>query len=264
MKFEIIDFHTHPFLVNDNNICAHKSLLNMNGDTILKLMDMLNISKFCGSAISCAHKKEYFDGDNEWVRVSTQNQLALELQKYYKGRYIPGFHIHPDYVEESIKEIDKMKELGVNLIGELVPYIHNYSIQNNTNLDEILDYASKKDMLVSFHTMDETSTDELIKKHKDLKIVLAHPGEYDGIKKHIERMKMSDNCYLDISGTGILRYGMLSRLVNEVGADRILFGSDYPTCNPIPYLYAVTEDIYLTDSEKALILGKNAKRLLKI
>ena len=72
---------------------------------------MLNISKFCGSAISCAHKKEYFDGDNEWVRVSTQNQLALELQKYYKGRYIPGFHIHPDYVEESIKEIDKISEV---------------------------------------------------------------------------------------------------------------------------------------------------------
>ena len=103
-----------------------------------------------------------------------------------------------------------------------------------------------------------------VKNHKNITIVLAHPGEKSDILCHIERMKANDNCYLDISGTGILRYGMLARLVKEVGAERILFGSDYPTCNPIPYLYAVINDEYISDSDKALILAGNAKRLLNI
>ncbi len=263
MKFEVIDFHTHPFPERINNICSHKDILDMDKDHILKLMDKLNISKFCGSVISSHHPKTYEEGESEWTRISELNQISLDLQKYYKGRYIPGFHIHPDFVEESINEIDKMKSLGVNLIGELVPYIHNYSM-DNSGLDEIINYAENKDMVLSFHTMDNESMDKLVKNHKNIKIVLAHPGEREDVLRHIDRMKQNENCYLDISGTGILRYGMLARLVKEVGADRILFGSDYPTCYPTPYLYAVTQDEYLTDSEKALILSGNAKRLLNI
>ncbi len=263
MKFEVIDFHTHPFPETVNNICSHKDVLDMDKDHILKLMDKLNISKFCGSVISSYHPKTYVKGESEWTRIQEQNNCAIKLQKYYNGRYIPGFHIHPDFVEESIKEIDRMKGLGVNLIGELVPYMHNYSMDNDA-LDEILDYAENKDMVLSFHTMSKESMDKMVKSHKNLKIVLAHPGEKTELLEHIERIKNNENCYIDISGTGIFRYGMLARLVKEVGAERVLFGSDYPTCSPIPYIYAVTEDEYLTDSEKALILSGNAKRLLNI
>ena len=263
MKFEVIDFHTHPFSHQSNNICSHKDIIDMDKDHILKLMDSLNISKFCGSVINAHHPKVYEEGETEWTRISTVNQISLDLQKYYNGRYIAGFHIHPDFVEESIKEIDKMRSLGVNLIGELVPYIHNYSM-DNSGLDEIIDYAENKDMVLSFHTMDNDSMDRLVKNHKNIKIVLAHPGEKSDLMCHIERMKANENCFLDISGTGILRYGMLARLVKEVGADRILFGSDYPTCYPTPYLFSVIHDEYLSDSDKALILAGNAKRLLNI
>ena len=153
MKFEVIDFHTHPFPCSVNNICSHKDVIDMDKDHILNLMDKLSITKFCGSVISTYHPKTYQENESEWTRIQQQNQLALDLQKYYKGRYIPGFHIHPDFVEESFKEIDKMKGLGVNLVGELVPYMHNYSMDNGGKLDEILDYAEKQDMIVSFHTM---------------------------------------------------------------------------------------------------------------
>ena len=72
-----------------------------------------------------------------------------------------------------------------------------------------------------------------------------------------------DNVYLDISGTGLFRYGMLKHLVSSVGAERILFGSDYPICNPNMYIAGV-EFEKLTDHEKDLIFAENAKKLLKI
>ena len=55
-------------------------------------------------------------------RDKKNNDTALELKKVYGDFYIPGFHIHPAYQEESVSEIKRMDKLGIKLIGELVPY----------------------------------------------------------------------------------------------------------------------------------------------
>lgn len=80
----------------------------------------------------------------------------------------------------------------------------------------------------------------------------------------MERMKLSENYYLDVSGYGIFRHGMLRHAIDLFGAERFLYGSDYPTCNPGMYLGGVLLDNLITDSEKELILAKNAKRVLNI
>lgn len=36
MAFEIIDFHTHPFDGNDNNICSHTAFCDMTKETTLR------------------------------------------------------------------------------------------------------------------------------------------------------------------------------------------------------------------------------------
>jgi hypothetical protein len=82
--------------------------------------------------------------------------------------------------------------------------------------------------------------------------------------RHVERAKWSDNYYLDLSGYGLFRHGMLRRAIDEMGADRILFGSDYPTCNPSMYIGGVLLDELISDEEKELIFSGNAKRLLGI
>ena len=80
---------------------------------------------------------------------------------------------------------------------------------------------------------------------------------------HVGRMKKFPNLYLDISGTGLFRYGLLASSVKTVGSERILFGTDYPICNPRMYVQAVLGE-HVTDKEKENILYGNAKRLLGI
>ena len=80
----------------------------------------------------------------------------------------------------------------------------------------------------------------------------------------LARMKMSENYYLDLSGYGIFRHGMLRRGIDEMGVERFLFGSDYPTCNPAMYIGGVAEDFTLTAEEKQAVLYDNAARLLKL
>jgi len=104
---------------------------------------------------------------------------------------------------------------------------------------------------------------EMPARHKDIDFVFAHPGEKAILDQHIQIMKKNDNVYLDISGTGLFRYGMLKQLVDEVGAERILFGTDYPICNPNMYIAGVLFE-KISDREKELIFAGNAKRLLRL
>ncbi len=41
MSFEIIDFHTHPFLETNTNICAHKEFCGMNPENTRKVFEKL-------------------------------------------------------------------------------------------------------------------------------------------------------------------------------------------------------------------------------
>ena len=259
MKFEIIDFHTHPFTENINNICAHKEYCNMSPENTMRDMKELGISKICGSVL-CMSK----DYENDWQAVKASNECALELKKLYGDFYVPGFHIHPDYLKESCEEIERMSSLGLKLVGELVPYLHGWESYTTKNLDEIIDLATQHNMIVSFHSQGEDEMDELVKKHPKTVFVAAHPGEYGEFARHMERMKMSENYYLDVSGYGIFRHGMLRHAIDLFGAERFLFGSDYPTCNPAMYIGSVLLDNLITDSEKELVLAKNAKRILDL
>ena len=260
MSFEIIDFHTHPFIDAEDNICVHKNILPMSHKEMVNTLDELGISKFCGSVICMT------DNENEtpWDKIRRNNTAALKLRDLYGDAYIPGFHIHPDYVEESLAEIRKMASLGVKLIGEIVPSSYGWKNYDTESFSILLDEAEKYNMVVSLHTTGDDAMDVLVKRHPNLTIVAAHPGEFDRFMRHIARAKMSDNYYLDISGTGITRYGMLKRAVDVLGADRILFGTDFPICDPTMYVGALLNDRHLTDSQKEQILSQNAKRLLRL
>ena len=106
--------------------------------------------------------------------------------------------------------------------------------------------------------------ENMVKKHPNIVFVAAHPGEYNDFMRHMEIMKLSGSYYLDLSGYGIFRHGMLRHAIDKFGAERFLYGSDYPTCNPAMYLGGVLLDSLITDREKELIFAGNAKRLLKL
>ncbi|NLC44645.1 MAG: amidohydrolase [Clostridiales bacterium] len=261
MSYEIIDFHTHPFDDDATNFCSHKEYCNMSAENTVSYLKGLGISKICGSVV-CRNIDHEVSYANEWEMIADSNRRALILKEQYGDFYIPGFHVHPSYVRESCEEIEKMSKLGVRLIGELVPYIHGWQDYTCKGFDEILEVATVHNMIVSFHSIENDKMDEMVRKHPDTILVAAHPGEYPTYIRHLERMKMSDNYYLDLSGTGLFRHGMLRRGIDELGPERFLFGSDYPVCNPAMFLGGVVLDTLLTEEEKVAILGGNARKLL--
>ena len=264
MSFEIIDFHTHPFLEEKNNICSHKEFCGMSAENSLEIFRTLGVSKFCGSVVD-THNENHPD---VWQKLRQCNDIALQIREIYGDCYIPGFHVHPGFVEESLEEIRRMDAQGVKLIGEVVPYVDRWEEYGQNYASEefsvLLNEAGRRNMVVSFHSLGEDAMDKMVKKHPDVVFVAAHPGEYASFMRHLERMKENENYYLDLSGTGLFRYGMLRRAIDTVGADRILFGSDFPICNPAMFVGGVALDPLITDAEKEKILFLNAKRLLHL
>ena len=255
MSLEIIDFHTHPFLKNTENMCFYQGTVTESDDFIAD-MERAGISRFAGTVLDKSDKS--ING------IVASNRLALELYEKWGDKYIPGIHIHPDHIEASEKEIAIARERGVRLIGELVPYMHDYRY-NHPKMQELLSLLDGGDEVISLHSADPDVADmtRLAKNHKNKTFVFAHPGDLNRVPHHIEAMRECENIYLDLSGTGLFRYGVLKFLVDSVGAERILFGTDYPICNPGMYVNAVLFE-KISDREKELILSGNAKRLLKI
>jgi len=79
------------------------------------------------------------------------------------------------------------------------------------------------------------------------------------IRDRYERVRTAPNLYVDVCGSAAYR-GSLRKLIDLVGADNILYGSDFPMFDFAWELGRITlADI--TDEEKRLICGHNARRL---
>ena len=263
-KYKIIDFHTHIFDTDVYNKCNHKAYCDMSKENTKRDLEKLGVVKVCGSIIGNRLETPDFS------YIKHLNDKALELREYYDGFYVPGFHVHPSFVKESIDEIERMYKLGVKLIGELVPYLHAWSDYSCKEFSQILECAENYNMVVSVHSSteyDEKSVkqmDEMVKNHPNVKFVGAHVCDGSLFNSHLKRLKENSNYYVDLSGGGLFKHGVLSHLVKECGADRVLFGSDYPICNPSMYVGGVTIEYLISEEDKQKILHDNAVKLLEL
>ncbi len=252
---KIIDFHTHPFINEENNSCFYENTVTKNN--FKEILDNAGINHICGSVI---YKTNNFE------HIKKLNREALKLMEIWGDFYTPGIHIHPYYIEESINELKFMSKKGIKLVGELVPYYNGWFNYYDKNMHTIYEEIDSLNMVISIHTDEKTDMkklEEAVKNFKNINFVAAHPQEKDKLNKHIELLNKYNNYYLDLSGKGLNRLGMIKTLVNKCSSEKILFATDYPICNPKMYVEAVLAEIVkLNDIEN--IMYKNAERLLNL
>ncbi|RJP72599.1 MAG: amidohydrolase [Candidatus Abyssobacteria bacterium SURF_17] len=102
-----------------------------------------------------------------------------------------------------------------------------------------------------------------------LKLVVAHLG-HGYWNESVELAKKYPNVFFDTSAviSGVEHLQTLSAsdavsLIRTLGVERVMFGSDYPWFSPASSLKSFLQ-LSLTTDEKEKILGKNARRILKI
>ena len=251
--FTLVDAHVHPFITPSNTICQY-ALTRKPEDMVAKLKEV-GVTLCCGSVIMPGRTL------TEWEDVAECNAECFEFADKFPDFLIPGIHIHAMFAKESCDEIQKYFDAGkLHWIGEIVPYhagTNDYAVKTLFPVYELL---SALELPLNLHPTGLTDIEVIVKNFPKLNVVMAHPAERDSYLAKIELMKKYSNLYLDLSGTGIFRWGMLRYAINICGSEKILFGSDFPICSPGMNLGGVLSE-HLTDPELENILYKNFERL---
>lgn len=138
---------------------------------------------------------------------------------------------------DALDMLDRAFDAGLSGIGELNPPAQGYAYENDT-LDKALELAAKRRKAVNFHVTDPTTRDypgkietpfeslfSMAQRHPHTTFVFAHlAGMMD-----LPRLKQLENVYLDTAAIPLLyNDSIYQKAIDQIGADRIFFGTDYP------------------------------------
>lgn len=197
--------------------------------------------------------RDFIEGNREVARYAEK----------YKGRFLGACVVNPLFIDEALREMeDCRKKYGMVWVGELCNYTvpYEYSIKQ---FEQLVDQAVNLNMVLDVHTELE-EMEYVIKKFPKATIVFPHFGdehEFDHIFKRIDAVAAHPNTYLDTSGYGHDRVGMLEYAVKTIGPDRVLFGSDFSINCPATVIARV-ESAFITEEQKQKILSGNVEALL--
>jgi predicted TIM-barrel fold metal-dependent hydrolase len=187
------------------------------------------------------------------------NKHVLDAQERYPDMFRPYLVVKPNYPEEISSVIELAEKRSVNRFklhddGNSYPYDHK-------NYSPLFEYCNEHNGVVLFHTYGSIHVLPIMnvaKRYPSLKIILGHSGiideqsYYDAVNKH-------DNIFLETCNS-LAWYGLLERLVVNVGSHRILFGTDMPFMSPDQQIGRILF-ARISDDDKRNILGQNAQLL---
>ena len=254
MKYPVIDAHVHPFTDSCGKNIGRYGHPRSTAE-FMETLQLLGVSNCCGSVIGAADPLDF-------KTLLRFNETALELREKYPDFYVPGIHIHGGYPDECCRMLRDYHRAGVRWIGEMVNYSMATGPYDSPGMLKICETARELGMVLNLHVnMPELGQlENLAVRLPGLKIVLAHPGDGADFEKRLALLCRYPDLYLDISGTGLFRWGMLRKAVDTLGADHVIFGSDFPVCNPGLYLHGALFE-HLTEAEFKLVLAENFLRL---
>ncbi|NUQ63611.1 MAG: amidohydrolase [Pirellulales bacterium] len=198
--------------------------------------------------------------------VRRQNDDVLRAVEAGKGRVLGFVLLNPKYAQESLAELDRCVHDGP-MVGVKLWVAMKC---NDPRIDPIVRRSVELKAPILQHTYfrlggnlaGESSPDDLAAlaaRHPDAIFISAHTG--NDWERGTRAVRAVKNVSTDICGCDPTSY-MVDMAVRELGAERVLYGSDAggrSYASQLGKVYGAD----ITDEEKRLILGLNLRRLLE-
>lgn len=290
----VIDFHTHyypPEVFGDPRQFARKrgeshwqGLVAPSGKatlqgwadeaSMLRLMDAAGVER----SVLLAW---YWENDETAV---LQNRWYAELIQKYPDRFSAFAAVPPQNHQLRMEELKFAVENGFKGVGELHPWVQGLELLND-EFAEVFAFTQSNGLMLNLHVTEpvgrayqpKVQTDfgviqQLIERYQHQVFILSHLGglaAFHHLNPYIK--EKWGNVFYDLAATPLLYDpSVLSLATKVVGAERILFGSDFPLrCFPkrdkspnFETMVKWVEKTQLSEEEKSKIFTHNAQKLL--
>jgi predicted TIM-barrel fold metal-dependent hydrolase len=249
--FEIIDCHGHI------GYWHHFHIPYRNAEDMVRLMDLCGITAIVISA-HAAIGPDYKLG----------NKQVLDAMSRFPDRIYGYCTVNPHASrEELLDELKRCFDAGMVAI-KLHPSVHR-ARADSEGYSPAWEFAHEHGLCVLSHTAVSDPYcsvgmfDQIAGNYSNAKVLVGHCGfGYEGARQSCELARKHSNVYLDVTSSTFYT-GLLERVVEGAGADRVLFGTDCPfmDCRPQVGRFAFSK---LSDEELRLSLAENARRLFGI
>jgi predicted TIM-barrel fold metal-dependent hydrolase len=216
-------------------------------------------------------------GRGDPVRTAAANDASLVAAGETDGFLIPVVSVHPHDGATALAELDRVAAAGARVL-KLHPNTQAVDTADDA-VAEVVARATEHNMVVlvdGWSPFDAQQPGKFVKLAMaipDAKIILAHmngPGFADLMVFHVlaKYSWWRRNVWFDLSATAPMLAGgpyaeQFRWVTRQLGADRVLYGSDWPLYDPAEALSAV-RSLGFTEDEERQIFHDNAVRLLHL
>ncbi len=206
------------------------------------------------------------------------NDYIIDTVKRYPDRLVGFGAVQPQSTKAAVAEIERCAKAGLKGIGEIRPDMQLFDLDDEMVIDPFVEALAQHKLILLTHASEPVGhsyqgkggvTPDIlypfIASYPQLTIVCAHWG--GGLPFYSlmpEVKKAMKNVYFDTAASPFLYSpDIYNHVIRLVGADKILFGSDYPLMPPSRLLKEI-EALDLNQESQELMLSGNARRLLGI
>jgi predicted TIM-barrel fold metal-dependent hydrolase len=245
---------------------AHTHLSGVEGRTpdekmaaLVRFMDRMGVERVC---LMMGYP---FLVDPTAEQLRKQNDQVLQALTHYHDRAFGFVYTSASHPETSVREIDRCVKNGP-MVGVKLWVARRCSADE---LDPIIARATELKAPILQHTWikatgnlpgESTPTDlvGLVNRHPKATLICGHTG--GDWEQGIRAIRATRSLYADTGGSDPTA-GFVEMAVRELGADRVLYGSDAGGRSFASQL-AKVQAADIPDVAKKKILGENLKRLL--
>lgn len=227
---------------------------------LLEFADRLGVQRLCVyMGMSWTHVPRPDD-------FRRQNDQVLDALEHWSERAFGFVYLNPHYVDECLAELERCVAKGP-MVGVKLWVARRCA---DEQIDPIVKRATELKAVVFQHTWlkagdanlpgESTPADLalLAARHPDATLICGHTG--GDWERGVRAIRPHKNVYADLAG-GDPTAGMTEMAVNELGAERVLYGSDAPGRSFASQIAKVS-GADVADEVKRLIYCENLKRLL--
>lgn len=250
-----------------NNIWDnHCHLSGVSGETPAERMNaLLEYADRCGIARLIVYMGWPFAVDPDPAELRRQNDQVLAALEGHEDRVLAYAYVSGNHPAASLKEIHRLVETGP-MVG-----IKLWVAQrcDDAAVDDIIAATAELDAIIFQHSWIKTTGNlagestpadvaSLAQRHPNAKLICGHAG--GNWELGIRAIRPYKNILLGTAGCDPT-VGLVEMAVRELGADRIIFGSDAGGRSFSSQLSKIV-GAGLSDQQQRMILGGNLRRLL--